>query len=77
MKKISLVKLKAGRKARISAIEGGAALQRRLLSMGIYHGKEVAKLSNFALRGPVTVKVGRSVIALGHGMAGKIIVETE
>jgi ferrous iron transport protein A len=77
MKKISLVKLKYGRKGKVAEILGGAGLQNRLLSMSIYPGKEITKLSNFALRGPVAIKVGRSVIALGHGMANKIIMETE
>jgi ferrous iron transport protein A len=77
MKKISLVKTKANQKVRIKEILGGAGLQNRLMSMGIYEGREIMKLSNFALRGPVAIKVGRSVLALGYGMAGKIIVEIE
>ncbi len=55
-------------------ISGGNALQNRMMSMGIYPGREVTKLSNFALRGPVTIRVGEAVIALGYGVAGKIIV---
>lgn len=55
-------------------ISGGNALQSRMMSMGIYPGREITKLNNFALRGPVTIKIGRSVIALGYGVAGKIIV---
>jgi len=47
------------------------------MSMGIYPGGEITKLSHFALRGPVTVRVGRSVLALGHGVAAKIIIEIE
>jgi Fe2+ transport system protein FeoA len=75
MKKITLVQLKTGRKARILEINGGKALQDRFMSMGIYPGREIAKLSHFMLRGPIAIKVGRSVLALGFGMAGKIIVE--
>ena len=77
MKKVSLVHLKPNHKGKISEILGGAGLQHRLMSMGIYLGKEVTKLSYIGLRGPVVIKVGRSVLALGHGMAAKIIVETE
>ena len=77
MKKVSLVHLKPNHKGKISEILGGAGLQHRLMSMGIYLGKEVTKLSYIGLRGPVVIKVGRSVLALGHGMAAKIIIETE
>jgi ferrous iron transport protein A len=77
MKKISLVHLRPSHKGKISEISGGAGLQARLMSMGLYVGKEITKLSYIGLRGPVVIKVGRSVLALGHGMAAKVMVETE
>jgi len=75
MKKAILTKLKQTTKARIVEISGGPLLQSRLMSMGIYPGREITKLSHFVLRGPITIKVGRSVLALGYGMARKIMVE--
>ncbi|MCX5696944.1 MAG: FeoA family protein [Candidatus Omnitrophica bacterium] len=77
MKKLSLIKLKKNTKARVLEISGGGNLQHKMMSMGIYPGKEITKVSHFALRGPVTVKVGRSLIALGHSMAAKILLEKE
>lgn len=77
MSKISLVHLRPNHKGRVLEFSGGAGLRHRLMSMGLYIGKEVTKLSYVGLRGPVVVKVGRSVLAIGHGMAAKIIVETE
>lgn len=77
MKRVSLEKMKAGQKGKVVEISGGKALENRLMGMGIYSGKHITKLSHFVLRGPVMIKVGRSVIALGHGMAKKITVETE
>lgn len=77
MKKISLLHLKPNHKAMISEILGGAGLQNRLMSMGLYIGKDITKLSYIGLRGPVVIKVGRTVLALGHGMAAKITVEME
>lgn len=74
MKKISLVQMKASHKGKIIEITGGNALESRMMSMGIYPGREIIKLSNFALRGPVTIKIGRTVVALGYGVAGKIVV---
>jgi Fe2+ transport system protein FeoA len=77
MRKLSLIQMKENRKAKVLEISGGRILQHRMMSMGIYPGGEITKLSHFALRGPVTVRIGRSVLALGHGVAAKIIVETE
>ena len=75
MRKISLVKLQENQKAKVVEIAGGEALKLRMMSMGVYPGKEITKLNNFALRGPVTVKIGRTVLAVGYGMASKILVE--
>ncbi len=72
---VSLAKLKAGNKAQILGISGGGCLEKRLMNMGIYKGKEVSKLSHIGLKGPVVVKVGRTILALGHGIAEKIQVE--
>ncbi|MDD5730065.1 MAG: FeoA family protein [Candidatus Omnitrophica bacterium] len=77
MRKLPLAKLRDNQKARIIEIQAGKALVNRYMSMGIYPGREVTKLSQFMLRGPVAIKVGRTVLALGYGMAHKIIVELE
>ena len=77
MRKLSLVQIRKNRKAKVLEISGGSTLQHKMMSMGIYPGREITKLSHFALKGPVTVKIGRSVLALGHGVAAKIILEME
>ncbi|MGA1979406.1 MAG: FeoA family protein [Sedimentisphaerales bacterium] len=77
MRKLSLIQLKENQKAKVLEISGGRILQHKMMSMGIYPGREIMKLSHFALRGPVTVRVGKSVLALGHGVAAKIIMEIE
>jgi len=75
MKKISLIHLKAGHKGKVAEITGGSNLAARLMSMGLYKGKEVTKISHIGLKGPVVVKSGRTILALGHGPAAKIILE--
>lgn len=75
MKKTSLGQIKANHKVKVLEILGGTNLQNRLMNMGLYKGKEVTKLSHIGLRGPVVIKLGRSILALGHGVAAKIIVE--
>ena len=75
MKRISLVQIKPNAKVKILEIVGGSNLEDKLLSMGVYKGKEVTKLSHIGLRGPVVIKSGRSIFALGHSVAAKVIVE--
>jgi Fe2+ transport system protein FeoA len=75
MKNTTLIQLKENRKAKVLAILGGRIVTNKLMSMGIYAGKEVLKLSHIGLRGPVVIKVGRTILALGHGIAEKIEVE--
>jgi len=74
MKKISLLSVKENEKVKISEISGGINLEKRLMSMGVYKGKEITKLSHIGLKGPVVIKSGRTILALGHGVAGKILV---
>ena len=75
MSSIPLTKLKKGAKAKILEVKVSKQMALRLSHLGIRPGCSIAKISNFALRGPVTVKVGSATIALGHGMAEKVVVE--
>ncbi|MDP3041526.1 MAG: FeoA family protein [Candidatus Omnitrophota bacterium] len=77
MKRISLVQIKSNEKVKILEILGGSNLESKLLSMGVYKGKPVVKLSHIGLKGPVVIKAGRSILALGHSVAEKVIVERE
>ena len=74
MAPIPLTKLKKGAKAKVIEITAGKQLALRLSHLGLRHGGHLTKISAFALRGPVTVKVGATTIALGHGMAEKVMV---
>jgi ferrous iron transport protein A len=40
-------------------------------------GKRITKISSMLMRGPVTVEVDRTQVAVGFGMAGKIIVDLD
>ena len=67
-----LSQLGTGEMARIVAIGGGRGLRQKLYLRGLLEGKVVRIISNY---GPVTVGLDRSVVAIGRGMAQKIIVE--
>jgi Fe2+ transport system protein FeoA len=75
MRKTTLTHMKANQKGTITEISAGAGLHNKFMSMGIYKGREITKISHIGLRGPVAIKVGRSVLVLGHGVAGKIGIE--
>lgn len=77
MKRISLIRLKPGRKGKVIEVLGGTNLHNKLMHMGIFKGKEIAKLSHIGLRGPVVIKAGRSILALGHDVAVKVILGQE
>jgi ferrous iron transport protein A len=66
-----LSQLGIGEMAQIVAIEGGRGLRQKLFLRGLFEGKMVRVISNY---GPVTVEVDRNVVAVGRGMAQKIIV---
>ena len=77
MKKVPLSQVKEKHKVCVVGIEGGCVFINRMMSLGIYPGREIAIMSRLALRGPTVVKVGRSTFALGRNMAAKILVEVK
>jgi len=70
----SLTELKSDESGTVLKIEGGQGLLNRLGALGIIPGQRITKISSVSMRGPVTVLVNRTQLALGFGMAGKIIV---
>jgi ferrous iron transport protein A len=59
-----------------SSVEGGRGVMQRLTDMGLIPGERVKVLHNSG-HGPVTVLIKGAKVALGHGLAAKIIVEEE
>lgn len=74
---ITLAQMEAGQAGIIVQILGGHGLTQRLEALGIRPGKRVTKISSMLLRGPVTFQVDSTQIAVGFGMANKIVVEVE
>ncbi len=59
----------------VEKINGGENLSKRLESLGIREGCAITKIGSHFWRGPVTIMAGKTKIAIGFGMAEKIIVE--
>ena len=74
-KRISLARMRAGQKGKIIRISGGYGMARRLEALGIRKGGKVRKISEQWMKGPVLLQCGSSQVALGFGMASKILVE--
>jgi len=49
-------------------------MQRRLHGLGLSEGRMIRKLSALALGGPVVVSVNRAQVALGRGIASRVVV---
>jgi ferrous iron transport protein A len=77
MEQIDLTQLEEGETGVVIEIQGGYGLIRRLESLGIRAGKRVTKVSSQFMRGPITVRIDNYQVALGFGMARKILVEIE
>ena len=69
-----LTDLAKGEEGIIVAIQAGWGLQRRLRLLGLAEGQVIRKLSDLALGGPVVVLVNRAQVAIGRGMARRILV---
>ena len=74
-KRITVSRMRAGQSGEVVQILGGPGLANRLYSLGIRPGKRITKVSSMFMRGPVTIQVDRAQIAIGYGMANKIVVE--
>jgi ferrous iron transport protein A len=76
-KQTTLSRMSSGQTGTVVQIAGGYGLGRRLQALGIRPGKRITKVSSMFGHGPVTVQVDSMQIAIGFGMAGKIIVEID
>jgi ferrous iron transport protein A len=77
MSRVDLTQLKEGVSGIVVEIDGGFGLIRRLESLGLRVGKKVTKVSSQLMRGPITIRINNSQIAVGFGMARKIILRVE
>ncbi|MFO8009850.1 MAG: FeoA family protein [Dehalococcoidia bacterium] len=75
-KQSTIARMKTGQSGVVIEVGPGLGM-RRLEVMGLRPGKRVTKISGMFARGPVVVQVDGFRLALGFGMAKKIMVEVE
>jgi ferrous iron transport protein A len=71
----TLDKVYENRKSQVIDIQGGQRIRQRLGQMGIHPGDIITILRYGALRGPILIEIHGSQVALGRGIASKVIVE--
>jgi len=74
---LTLAEMRTGQTGTVVGILGGHGLIRRLDALGIRPGRKVTKLSSTIFRGPVILRANSTQVAVGFGMARKIIVELD
>ncbi|HUX48361.1 MAG TPA: FeoA family protein [Dehalococcoidia bacterium] len=74
---LTLAEMRTGQTGTLVGIMGGHGLIRRLDALGIRPGRKVTKLSSTLFRGPIILRVNSTQVAVGFGMARKIIVEVD
>ncbi|MBN2455305.1 MAG: ferrous iron transport protein A [Sedimentisphaerales bacterium] len=72
---LTLAQMRSGQKGKIMGINSGSGVARKLDALGITMGKEITKISAQWIKGPILVKQGHTQIAVGFGIASKVLVE--
>jgi len=75
--RLTLAEMRTGQTGTVVGVLGGHGLIQRLDALGIRPGKKVTKISSALFHGPVTLRVDNAQVAVGFGMARKIIVEVD
>ena len=76
-KQLTLNQLETGQTGVVVQVFGGRGLIRRLDALGIRPGKKVTKVSTMLFRGPVSLRIDGAQVAIGFGMARKILIEID
>ena len=73
---MTLIQARNGETVRILSFRGGIGLEHKLRQLGLVPGDNARVLRQAPLGGPVLVEVDGRSIALGRGIASKVVVET-
>lgn len=76
-RQVTVRQLQSGQTGTVIQVLGGHGLVRRLQALGIRPGKRITKVSSMFMRGPVSIQLDNIQIAIGFGMANKIVVELD
>ena len=73
----SLAEIEVGTEAEVLELVGGHGFQSRLRALGIVEGTILRMLSRVGMGGPVIVLANRAQVAIGKGMARRVLVRSK
>ena len=73
---MTLMQVKTGQTVRIMRFDGGLGFEHKLRQLGLFPGDSARVLRHAPLGGPILVEVEGRSIALGRGVASRVIVES-
>lgn len=73
----SLINLRTGEKGEIMVIRGGRMVKQRLYDLGLTRGTILTVKGEAPFGGPFQVMVRGSILAIGRGIAAKIVVQRQ
>ena len=74
---LPLTQMQSGQSGVLAEIAGGYGLVNRLDALGLRPGRRITKVSSMLMRGPITVQIDRTEVAIGFGIARKVMVRLE
>jgi len=74
---ITLDSIGENKKAKVVSISGGWGIRQRLGCLGIHPGDIITIKKSAIMRGPILISVHGNQVALGRGVARKVMVEAE
>ncbi|MCK5766771.1 MAG: ferrous iron transport protein A [Candidatus Atribacteria bacterium] len=72
---ITLEKVKENQKVKVISISGGWGVRQRLGCLGIHPGDIIMIKKSAIMRGPILIEIHGNQVALGRGVASRILVE--
>lgn len=72
---IPLTNLMSNEIGTVTGFQGGHGIHRNLEGLGIRLGSKIKIVSHQFMRGPVIISCGNTQVAIGFGMAKRIMVE--
>ena len=72
---MTLDKVKENQKVKVISISGGWGVRQRLGCLGIQPGDMITIKRSAIMQGPILIKIHGNQVALGRGVASRVLVE--
>jgi len=74
---VPIALVREGEVVRIAGLTGGMGVRRKMIDLGLAPGVIVNVVRNSFYGGPLILEYGGTKLAIGRGLAGKILAEVE